>query len=252
MPDLQHQVWLLTLQGRLHTIPLANYTSPILDIGCGTGSWSIAIAKQNPDARVIATDLTPPNISPPPNLTIMYADMEKKWNFQNKFGFIHGRMLTSGIHNWPIFLANCWDHLAPGGWLELLDICHPFRAEVSSADNESSSFIKWGHIAEKCWAMNGLDYRATEKHTGRLRKLGFVDIHVEDLRWPLGEWPGSEVEQQIGRLTLSNFNTFLATAGVGIISQDPGISAQEARDLGSDAQQDLVNHCDIKHFYLTM
>lgn len=250
--DLQHQIWLLTLNGRLHTSCLPSHIGSILDIGCGTGAWALAIAKERPTTHVIATDLTPPNITPPSNVTILKTDAEKEWDFEQKFGFIHGRMLTSGIHNWPKFLSRCWDHLEPGGWVELLDVCHPFRAEDPAADDSSSDFIKWGHVAEACWAMNGLDYRATTKHVERLRGLGFVDVSEEERAWPLGAWPESEHERRIGELTLRNFSTFLARAGVAIISRDPGISAAEAQDLVAAAQGDLIENCCNKRFYLTV
>lgn len=201
---------------------------------------------------MIATDLTPPDITPPSNVTILKADAEKEWEFEKKFGFIHGRMLASGIHNWPKFLSHCWDNLEPGGWLELLDVSHPFRAEHSAADNGSSDFIKWGQVAEACWAMNGLDYRATTKHAQRLRDLGFVNVSEEERRWPLGSWPENKHERHIGELTLRNFSTFLAKAGVVIISRDPRSSAREAQDLVAAAQSDLMENCGSKRFYLTV
>ena len=210
------------------------------------------MAKEFPNIQITAIDLTPPNISPPTNVRFLKADVEKDWDFGNKFSFIHGRMLTSGIHDWPALLSRCWNHLEPGGWLELLDICHPFRAADAAADNDSSSFIRWGHIAEKCWAMSGLDYRATCKHEARLRRLGFEGVQEEELSWPLGEWSETEHERRIGKLTLSNFSTFLETAGVSIITQDPKTHTQEAQDLVIDAKQNLLDHCDAKRFYLTM
>jgi len=252
LADLQHQVWLLTLNGNLYTAPLPAHISSVLDIGCGTGAWALAIAQERPSTQIIATDLTPPDIIPLSNVTILKFDVEQQWSFSQKFDFIHGRMLTSGIHDWPALLSRCWSHLKAGGWVELLDVCHPFRAEDPTADGSSSSFIKWGQIAERCWAMNGLDYRATTKHLERLRGLGFVDVWEKELRWPIGEWSQTEQERQIGSLTLQNISSFLAAAGVSIITQDPDCSEQEAKLLVADAQQDLQEHCNTKGFYLKM
>lgn len=77
-------------------------------------------------------------------------------------------------------------------------------------------------------------------------------MHEEEKKWPLGEWSDTEHGRRIGALTLSNFSTFLAMAGVFIISQEPGISAQDAQDLVADAQRDLKENCRAKRFYLTM
>lgn len=183
---------------------------------------------------------------------VLKCDVEQQWNFPQKFDFIHARMLTSGIHDWPALLSRCWSNLETGGWVELLDVCHPFRAEDPSADSSSSSFIRWGQIAERCWATNGLDYRATTKHVERLRGLGFVDIQEKELRWPIGEWSQTEQERQIGSLTLQNISSFLDAAGVSIITQDSDYSEQEAKLLVAKAQQDLQEHWKTKCFYLNM
>lgn len=39
--DLLHTIWLLSLNGKLHLAPLAKTAPHVLDLGCGTGIWSI-------------------------------------------------------------------------------------------------------------------------------------------------------------------------------------------------------------------
>lgn len=233
-----------------------------------------------PEAQVIATDLTPPDPttlpSPlPPNLNFIKSDADdESWPFEHKFDFIHGRMLASGIHDWPGLLSRCWNHLEPGGHLELLDLCHPFRAQDPDFDTpESSAFIKWGHAAETSWKAQGLDYRSTTKHAQRLSDLGFEKIQETQLKWPLGEWTGTTEQKedekrekdkeeqtdldadrnrQIGALTLHNFSAFLTSAGPKILSHHPTLNAAEAEQLTQEALSDLHDNCCTKRFYLTM
>ncbi|KAI4157804.1 MAG: hypothetical protein LQ342_007999 [Letrouitia transgressa] len=211
------------------------------------------MAASYPLAHITAIDLTPPARESPHNVTFLKADAEQDWTFaQQPFSFIHGRMLTSGIHDWPALLSRCWNHLRPGGWLELLDICHPFRAEESAADNSSSSLIRWGFQAEKCWAMNGLNYRASMEHLERLRELGFVEVEERTLKWPLGEWADTERERKVGSLMLRNFCSFLDMAGEAILRQDHTTSEDEAQRLVRDAKRDLTANWRTKRFYLNM
>jgi len=250
--DLQHQVWLLTLQGRLHTVPLPDHPSSILDIGCGTGVWALAMALAHPTLQVTATDLTlPKDLTPPTNLTFIEADADEKW-LLGQFSFIHGRMLTSGIHNWSKFLAQCWEHLEPSGILELLDICHPFRAEDPATNETSSAFIQFGYAAEKAWARSGLDYRASTKHVERLNGLGFINVREEEAKWPLGEWAETEMEREVGKITLGNFQKFLDMAGIHILTSNSGMSEQKARELVTAAQEDLTENAVSKKLYLTI
>lgn len=55
--DLQHQMWILTFDGKLHTAPLSSGITDVLDLGTGTGIWANTIAKAFPNVNVVATDL---------------------------------------------------------------------------------------------------------------------------------------------------------------------------------------------------
>lgn len=214
------------------------------------------MARLWPEAKVTATDLIPPKPDGDvlPNLRFLKSNADGEWPFDvGEFDFIHGRMLTSGIHDWPGFLAKCYRHLAPNGSLELLDVCHPFRAATPEFDSpDASPFIAFGCLAEKSWSRSGLDYFTTEKHTARLQELGFGQISEAALRWPLGEWGTGDNECEIGRLSLTNFTHFLNAAGKSILTNQGFMAEAEAEGIVHAAMQDLLQNCLQKRFFLTM
>jgi hypothetical protein len=96
--ELQHIVWLLSLNGRLHIAPLPAEMERVCDLGTGTGKWAIEFADAHPTVHVTGTDLSP--IQPelvPPNCTFIVENFEDDWMFREPFDFIHGRTLMIGL-----------------------------------------------------------------------------------------------------------------------------------------------------------
>jgi SAM-dependent methyltransferase len=228
--DLQHQIWLKTLNGQLFTAPInlestttEEVAFDVLDVGCGSGSWAIDLALRYPHLRILGVDITPPVLpddTQTSNVTFLKADVEQDWYFaaNTKFRYIHGRMLQSGIHDWPVLLQKCWKHLATDGWLELIDVEHPFRCDSLPSDARAMPpFVRFGYAAEEAWNSNGLDYRATLKHEERFKALGFQSVSGRTLRWPLGSWEQAENEKgSAGNMILVNFSKFIAAAGTAM------------------------------------
>lgn len=52
--NLQHHLWTLTLDGRLHLAPTEN-PQRVMDIGTGTGLWALEYAERNPSSIVTGT-----------------------------------------------------------------------------------------------------------------------------------------------------------------------------------------------------
>lgn len=106
--------------------PGANDLKKVLDIGCGTGIWSMYyapfsqsvpmcpnppfclyrdFADEFPDCEVIGTDLSP--IQPqfcPPNCQFEIDDCTEPWTFPKiSFDMIHVRCLFGSVGDWPAF-----------------------------------------------------------------------------------------------------------------------------------------------------
>jgi SAM-dependent methyltransferase len=115
--DLQHNLFLLTLDDRLGLAPPNESNSKakhVLDIGTGTGIWAIDYADEHPETQVIGVDLSP--IQPafvPPNLTFMIEDIEDEWNYSQSFDYIHSRFMSSAIASWTDFLTKCYKYASP-------------------------------------------------------------------------------------------------------------------------------------------
>jgi len=55
-----------------------------------------------------------------PNVEFLIEDAEDEW-IGSKYDYIHIRMLSGALKDWPAFLEKAYNHLNPGGWIELTE-----------------------------------------------------------------------------------------------------------------------------------
>ncbi|KAI0664665.1 S-adenosyl-L-methionine-dependent methyltransferase [Cubamyces menziesii] len=113
--DLQHQVITLALGGlypapdlvRRALRPRPGKAPAVLDVGTGSGSWAIDMAKQFPHCTVVGVDLVPPRVDGdlPPNCRFEIDDANLGFShYRETFDLIHARSISSGIRDYPQFL----------------------------------------------------------------------------------------------------------------------------------------------------
>ena len=205
----QHCAWLAGLNGRLYTAPIGPDIQNALDIGTGTGIWAATFAAQHPQCQVIGTDLSPVKIEQtPPNLTFLVADAdsdEKPWAFP-PMDFIHIRLLTMGIKDWPRFFARCFGALKPGGWIEVQEFILQWRCDDGSCSSDDAG-LRWSALVNEAARKTGLEPTASEKFARQLREAGFVGVEGWEEKWPIGPWRGDGGrEDEIGRYMLANMS----------------------------------------------
>lgn len=180
--DLLHHVRNLVLNGALFRAPLASTSlHRVLDIGTGTGIWAIDFADMFPGAEVVGTDLSP--IQPswvPPNLQFLVDDAEAQWLFRpgEPFDYIHARDLGGAIADWPKLLEQAYEHLRPGGWVELQEFEVTLKSDDDSMKRAPAlcEFIDRLHQASE---MFHKPMNVADMHKGRLIEAGFKCVTEE-------------------------------------------------------------------------
>lgn len=108
-------------------------------------------------------------------------------------------MLCYAIRDWKALVARCWDHLRPGGWLELQDIVMPVRCADSDVSSDVSPVLQVSAlIREALIKLKEIDTMAGEKFVSLLQEQGFQRLQRESIRWAFGHWPQGEKEKEIG------------------------------------------------------
>ncbi|KAK3684548.1 hypothetical protein LTR37_020151, partial [Vermiconidia calcicola] len=183
---MQHHLYRIALDDRLFLAPLdKEKVRSVFDVGCGTGLWCIDVADEIPNAQVLGSDLSP--IQPgmvPPNCKFIVDDCNTDWLFDEKFDLIHTRAMTPGMKDWPRYMRQAFDHLKPGGYIELHEIYIPI-CYAKDANETIPKFVQWSHELIGAGSKLGLDFTAAKKVGEMLQDAGFVDINVRWQNWPV-------------------------------------------------------------------
>jgi hypothetical protein len=166
-----------------------------------------------PSARVIGVDIAAvqPNWVPP-NCQFEILDVEAEWLYpKNSYDMIHARELIFAIRDWPALIAQAYDHLLPGGYLELA-VTVP---EVGCDDDTcppDSCYTEMSKVHFRIAEAMGIDGAAAKKWRAQLEERGFEDVHERIFKIPTNRWPKDKRLKTIGALEVANFLQY-STAG---------------------------------------
>lgn len=152
-------------------------------------------------ANILGIDLSP--IQPgwvPPNVRFMVDDAESEWlQPPNYFDYVHMRHTIMAIKDWPKLMKQAFDHIRPGGWMELQEINHfPISSNDSMTQNHPAA--QFWNLINEALTSDGVDFKAASN--GRLvsvmKEAGFVNVTEKVFHVPIGTWPKNKVLKQVG------------------------------------------------------
>ncbi|KAK1449799.1 hypothetical protein CMEL01_07135 [Colletotrichum melonis] len=205
--DLQHNIYLLSLNYKLGLAPPNENLKAqrVLDVGTGTGLWAIDFGDEHPEAEVIGVDLTPvPTAFVPPNVKFEVDDIEEPWTYSQPFDYIHIRGMTSSISDWKKFSEKAYNHLTPGGYIELFEGHMRPDCDDGTLTSENA-LIKWVDKIEEASKIFGRPYIDVPGLVPLLEETGFVDVEVVKYKWPVSPWAKDPYYKELGEWCLENF-----------------------------------------------
>jgi len=127
----------------------------------------------------------------PPNVKFRVDDVESTWP-STIYDLIHIRHVMPVMRNVPGLLASTWEHLEPGGWLEVQEFGGELLCDDGTvpADSALMQVFEWIAIAISKF---GISFRVTNHVADMCEDMGFEEISVNVIKTPVGMWPPAEV-----------------------------------------------------------
>ncbi|KAK1772797.1 secondary metabolism regulator LAE1 [Phialemonium atrogriseum] len=242
--DLQHHLFLRTFDGALGLAPPAvRGAKPgrVLDLGTGTGIWAVDYGEENPEAEVIGVDLSP--IQPdfvPPNVEFQIDDVEDDWTYTKPFDYIHSRMMTSSIANWPKYIERCFQALKPGGYLELQEGALYPNSDDGTLKPDSAM---WKAIAllDEATTKFGRPFQPVERLTPMMEAAGFEGLVEARFAWPSNPWPRDRALKELGAWNHENMTSGLSGFFMAPLTRAEGWRTEEVEATMVGVRRDFAD-----------
>ncbi|KAL5359325.1 S-adenosyl-L-methionine-dependent methyltransferase [Aspergillus floccosus] len=245
----------------LHTVFMAALSPPelihvphspngrFLDLGCGTGLWTIEVAKAYPKAFVVGADICAiqPGLHPSNCLFVTPFDFELPWLIgEHEWDVINLRMGCGSVVNWPMLYQRIFGHLRVGGWFQQLEI--NFEPCYSSQSLEETPLKLWYELLKTATeeSKRKIEHSATETQKW-LREAGFSDISHEQVMLPLNQW-SPNICRRVSRRYKAAFSDSIEPLCLAPFSRVFGWSQVEIQPLVMAAKREVLDQDrDVYH-----
>ncbi|KAI9926293.1 hypothetical protein MW887_004057 [Aspergillus wentii] len=146
----------------------------------------------------------------PPNCIFEVDDVLREWTWKEPFDLIHMRLMYGGFsqEGWDQLYKQAYDALEPGGWIEQMELDVRVYSDDGSLKKDNQLW-GWGSLFIRCSERAGRSLRTHETMRGAIENAGFVDVHEEKYKIPIGAWPKDKLLKEAGRLQYAHWNAAL-------------------------------------------
>ncbi|KAF3798615.1 hypothetical protein GCG54_00010767 [Colletotrichum gloeosporioides] len=252
--EIAHYWETLFLDDKLFLAPIGDSLQKVLDLGTGTGIWAIDFADEFPSAQVTGVDISP--IQPgwvPPNCKFQVDDIEQPWTWDADFDFIHVRHLEASISDWPALYKQAFDHLIPGGYIEVKELDIEDRSQAQGENlPKDHIYRRWASIFFEAAEKLGKTLTQTRDHgiAKGLAEAGFVDIVEKKWPIPIGAWPADPMLKEVGNCNWMYINQSLEGFAIFLLKEIMGWEYAEIIVFVAEMRKALADHSLQPFLYL--
>ncbi|KAK3327405.1 S-adenosyl-L-methionine-dependent methyltransferase [Cercophora scortea] len=245
--DMCHAKYYALLEKKRFLAPIGDNPQRILDLGCGTGIWTIDIAEMFPSADATGVDIAQTQQAwASPNAHFELDDIEQPFPHPaSTFDFIFARDLILSIRDWPHLISQIHTCLKPGGWAEFQCVTGLLRCDDASLPAQSPM----RDLADAMWTSThvfGTPIDDPLRWRGWFEARGFEEVTEVVYKLPCNPWPRDARLRLAGALEMENLLFGLSGMVMRLFSKALGWSAAEVQVFLVGVRREIRNqgvHC---------
>ncbi|KAJ4997483.1 hypothetical protein K4K48_006864 [Colletotrichum sp. SAR 10_66] len=215
--NINHHLWRVTWDGDLCRSPKRNGANRVLDVGTGTGIWSIDV---------------------PPNCKFEIDDVDKDWTWSTPFDFIFVRHMNACFASWERMLSQAYENLEPGGYIELQDNSFPLACQDGTL-RPGSALERWSSLIMEGTAKMGRPVTVPAHFKRMLHDAGFVDVVEEHRVWPVNDWPRNDALRLLGRWSQFDSLEAVESSALALFTRVLGWTREEVLVFCAEVRNEL-------------
>ncbi|KAH8099720.1 S-adenosyl-L-methionine-dependent methyltransferase [Cristinia sonorae] len=258
--DHQHRMFTMVMDKYPPPLPdvlRANPEQPkaVVDLGCGSGSWILDIAREFPHCSAVAIDLVPmQNLELPPNCRSEVDDINL--GLQHYFGAFdvaHARLICTGIRDYAGLVDHISHSLRPGGLVELTEynfVIHDSEKRPIEIPEDDKALTgpwlpRWMNLARKAIRTRGGEVEAADHlHRWVSEHGSFEDVvhrqyWFQSSPWNTGTDPDSLRANEVAKIMRDDLLLFLKSGRPLLLGS--GIPEQLVDRVESNTMEELQN-----------
>lgn len=189
----------LLLDDQLYLSPIDKHCHGVINLGCGTGIWTLDFADTHPSAEVVGVNSSP--IQPTwvaPICRFVIDDCECEWAYPpDYFDFVYIRCLYGSVSDWSALYRQIYNHIKPGGFIEQVEMSVKFISDGGAADS-NDVMAEWSQIFIDAGERMVKSFEIADQVASHIRDAGFVDVVERWCKVPVGSWPKDKQLREIG------------------------------------------------------
>ncbi|EPE31357.1 S-adenosyl-L-methionine-dependent methyltransferase [Glarea lozoyensis ATCC 20868] len=200
------------------------------------------MADAYPSAEVLGLDIAP--VQPqwvPPNCRFEIDDIEMPWTLDaDSFDFIHARDLLLSVRDWPKLIQQSYDHIKPGGYLELQCVWPKLKCDDGSAPRESG-LMEFSRNALDASQVLGVPLSACVDYAEWMTATGFEDVTEKRMKMPSSPWPKDKRMKLIGAFEMHNLLRGISGMSLRMFNKAYGWSQEQIELFLVKVRQDIAH-----------